>query len=327
MPYAQSDAGERDANAQAGLPTGVAKEEKCIDSWQMLRSCLDQLILESGGAVVVSRIKDQFRSLVGAELSETAFGHTTLTALLRDERLGDAFVVDELTHNLRTFRARHPKRAAADSAASIPAPTTSANISQAPPAATTAVVPAEVEDVSEHSVLQLCRLPHSATLDDVRAFLGSHTAELEVGPDGNSEAAIQMQRKSGRFSGLARVQFTSPEAAVKCRDDLHLRTMADRYVEVIVGCFTRDRVVKELRVRMADPSRRRMLLSMLGSELSAPARAYLKRVDSGLRRFLAQFPSEFSIEGGAGREYVNYTPVQDQTSQSTSHGPKPPTSP
>lgn len=54
------------------------------------------------------------------------------------------------------------------------------------------------------------------------------------------------------------------------------------------------------------PGRENLLLSMLGIALSAPARAYLRRVNLGLKHFLARFPHEFHVEGPKGCETVNW---------------------
>lgn len=153
--------------------------------------------------------------------------------------------------------------------------------------------------------------------------------------------------RDSRPSGFARVQFDSPEVARSAVADLNRGHLFDRYIEVFIyserpgkgrsdrsvgrrgeevppmgleaasanlteadaAGVTRDDVVRELRKEMSDPKKQRMLLSMLGVELSKGSRAYLKQTDQGLKHFLAQYPTEFSIEGGKGSEYVTYTPV------------------
>merc|ERR1740129_2015591 len=77
----------------------------------------------------------------------------------------------------------------------------------------------------------------------------------------------------------------------------------------VAAGVTRETVVRECRAEMADPRKRRILLSMLGVALSPGARAYLKQTDQGLKHFLAQHPNEFSVEGGKGCEHVTHTPV------------------
>mmetsp|Transcript_82799 Transcript_82799/g.229913 ORF Transcript_82799/g.229913 Transcript_82799/m.229913 type:complete len:743 (+) Transcript_82799:78-2306(+) len=198
------------------------------------------------------------------------------------------------------------------------------------------------EETHGHCAVQLRGLPYRATIEDVRGFLGDYATKLA------DENAIHLVlNRDGRPSGFARVQFTSPEVAKQCQDDLHLRSMDDRYVEVFlyserpsrgrqrrgtedgatvpssgdaagggrgpgsldVPAASREQVVKECRAEMAEPKNRRLLLSMLGVALSPGARSYLKQMDQGLKHFLAQFPGEFSVEGGKGCEYVTYTPT------------------
>merc|ERR1719183_3462886 len=60
-------------------------------------------------------------------------------------------------------------------------------------------------------------------------FLGPHAANLS----GEVPIFLVLNR-DGRPSGFARVLFMSPETARRCRDELHLRSMEDRYVEVFL---------------------------------------------------------------------------------------------
>jgi RNA recognition motif-containing protein len=192
------------------------------------------------------------------------------------------------------------------------------------------------EEIDGHAALQLRGLPYKATAEDVHAFLDGHAAHL------CSENPIYlMLNRDGRPSGFARVTLVSPEAARRCRDELHLKAMDDRYVEVFIyserpsrgrqrrgpqeeetpektvrtlppeaAGITRVQVVRECRTQMADVKRRRLMLSMLGEALSAGVRSYLKHMYQGLKNFLAEFPNEFSVDGGKGCEYVTYTPIQ-----------------
>lgn len=198
------------------------------------------------------------------------------------------------------------------------------------------------EEAEGHLAVQLRGLPYKATVEDVRAFLGAHTANL------NEENSVHLVlNRDGRPSGFARVVFSCPEAARTCRDDLHLRGMDDRYVEVFLyperpskgrsrriedgsaaeraltladaAGVTKEQVVRECRNEMSAPGKRRMLLSMLGVTLSQGSRAYLKQIDQGLKHFLAQFPVEFSVEGAKGCEYVTYSPIH--LSEALSSGP------
>lgn len=200
------------------------------------------------------------------------------------------------------------------------------------------------EDSESLSAVQLRGLPYRANLEDIVTFLGEHSSDLA-----ESNAVQLVQNRDGRPSGFARVQFNSPESAKKCVNDLHLRSMEDRYVEVFLfserpskgrqrrgghedgtappgevarlaaavdaSGVTREQVVRECRMQMADIKNRKLLLSMLGVALSPGARSYLKQMDQGLKHFLSQFPNEFSVDGGKGCEYVNYTPTQLSLSQ------------
>lgn len=209
------------------------------------------------------------------------------------------------------------------------------------------------EDIETQSAVQLRGLPYRATAEDVVQFLGEHAADLA-----ESNAVQLVQNRDGRPSGFARVQFISPEHAKKCVNDLHLRSMEDRYVEVFLyserpskgrqrrggheegavapgdaraapvvdASVTREQVVLECRMQMADAKKRRLLLSMLGVALSPGARAYLKQMDQGLKHFLTQFPTEFSVDGGKGCEYVTYTPTQLSLSQAIDGLPDEPAS-
>merc|ERR1719375_897966 len=128
-----------------------------------------------------------------------------------------------------------------------------------------------------------------------------------------------MLNRDGRPSGFGKVQFISPEAAEAARDQLHLKTMDDRYVEVFIfvdrpnrtkqrggrglggddgedpraaaaiaemaAGVTREQVVAECRATMAQQRKQRMLLSMLGVALSQGVRSYLKQADLGLKHF------------------------------------------
>ncbi|CAE8629208.1 unnamed protein product, partial [Polarella glacialis] len=185
------------------------------------------------------------------------------------------------------------------------------------------------EDLDGDFAIQLRGLPYRATVEDLKNFLGHHLANVA---DDNPVHLVL--NRDGRPSGFARVVFVSQEAAKTARDDLHLRGMEDRYVEVFLyserpskgrtrkledgqtanstlaeaAGVTKEQVVNECRAEMRPGAKRRMLLSMLGVTLSSGARAYLKQIDQGLKHFLAQYPSEFGVDGSKGCEYVVYAP-------------------
>lgn len=188
------------------------------------------------------------------------------------------------------------------------------------------------EENQGHLAIQLRGLPYKATVEDIRNFLGHHSQTLQ---DDNPVHLVL--NRDGRPSGFARVMFGCEEAARAARDELHLKGMEDRYVEVFLypdrpskgknrrleeaqekgsggvetTGMTLDVVINECRTEMAKPGKRRMLLSMLGVNLSPGARAYLKQMDQGLKHFLANYPTEFVIEGNKGCEYVAYVPTPE----------------
>merc|ERR1719247_1593038 len=71
-------------------------------------------------------------------------------------------------------------------------------------------------------------------------------------------------------------------------------------------------IVEECRQHMVQSGKEQLLLSMLGVALSPSSRQHLKKAGLGLKYFLAQHPSEFSIDGPKGREFVLYLPVNPQ---------------
>lgn len=188
------------------------------------------------------------------------------------------------------------------------------------------------EENQGHLAIQLRGLPYKATVEDIRNFLGHHSRKLQ-----DENPVHLVLNRDGRPSGFARVMFGTEEAARAARDDLHLKGMEDRYVEVFLyperpskgknrrleeaqdkgnggvetTGMTLDVVINECRTEMAKPGKRRMLLSMLGVNLSPGARAYLKQMDQGLKHFLANYPTEFLIEGNKGCEYVAYVPTPE----------------
>ena len=72
----------------------------------------------------------------------------------------------------------------------------------------------------------------------------------------------------------------------------------------------RERVLQECRDRLSllGEQQQHLMLSMLGVALSDQARAYLHRVNLGLKHFLARFPHEFRVEGPQGSEKVIWCP-------------------
>eukprot|EP00929_Paragymnodinium_shiwhaense_P037190 TRINITY_DN19859_c0_g1_i2.p1 TRINITY_DN19859_c0_g1~~TRINITY_DN19859_c0_g1_i2.p1 ORF type:complete len:949 (+),score=223.76 TRINITY_DN19859_c0_g1_i2:224-3070(+) len=189
------------------------------------------------------------------------------------------------------------------------------------------------DDSFNPACVQLRGLPFRATIHEIKTFLGPFAHHLIT-----TEPAIRLLlNRDNRPSGFARVQFTTPEAAKMCRENLHRQVLGERYVEVLacsertqkqkrrgptgmetvehsmelarpadpaVEGVERERVLEECRDYMRTQGRSDILLSMLGIALSQPARAYLRRCNLGLKHFLAKFPQEFRVEGTKGQEKV-----------------------
>ena len=195
-----------------------------------------------------------------------------------------------------------------------------------------AVVPLAGESAEEGlspRTVQLRGLPFSATIADIKRFLGDHTANLVA-----REPAIRLLlNRDGKPSGFAHLQFTCLQAAQRCREQLHWQLMGDRYVEVLAwndrsakarnrraaevcaleACapglpegpsfLEQERVLEECRDQMQAQGNSQLLLSMLGIALSPRARNYLRRTNGGLKHFLARHP-EFRVEGPKSGEKV-----------------------
>ena len=149
----------------------------------------------------------------------------------------------------------------------------------------TVVVPLACESADEAlspCTVQLRGLPFTATVADIRGFLGDHTANLVT-----TEPAIRcLLKRDGKPSGFARLQFTCSQAAKKCREQLHCQFMGDRYVEVLAcndsSAKARNvkrkerarnkRVLEECRDHIRVQGKNQLLLSTLGVALSPSAR-------------------------------------------------------
>merc|ERR1711957_731585 len=95
VPYSQSEEHERRHNALTLKPTGVADGERYVQNWEELRSCMRTLLKStSSHSLEVSKMKLSFRQKLATELSETVFGHESLSRLLADPKLGDDFVLE-----------------------------------------------------------------------------------------------------------------------------------------------------------------------------------------------------------------------------------------
>ena len=84
---------------------------------------------------------------------------------------------------------------------------------------------------------------------------------------------------------------------------------------------SKEEVISECREHMSSPGKSKLLLCTLGCFLSQGARGYLRKMDQGLKSFLSQYPSEFSIEGTKGRESISYLPALARDGQNCSDLP------
>lgn len=95
VPWSQSEEHERLSNAAAGQPTSVKSDEAYVQNWKELQDGLRYFIsISPQSEVEVSKLKLLFRSQLQKELSETVFGHTTMSKLLSDPGLGSDFVLE-----------------------------------------------------------------------------------------------------------------------------------------------------------------------------------------------------------------------------------------
>lgn len=95
VPYAESEERERRLNAVMGQPTHVNPDEKFVRNWDELKAGLRRLLEEQPeGWIETSKLKLSYRASFGTELSETVFGHESLSKMLGDPSLGDEFVLE-----------------------------------------------------------------------------------------------------------------------------------------------------------------------------------------------------------------------------------------
>lgn len=111
VPYAQSEEYERKMNACMGQPTHVAPDERYVKTWEELRQNLRTLLVgQKENSLEVSKVKSMFRTLLKTELSETVFGHQSLSKLLGDPQLCDEFLLEMMQGNRYVLRLRSPDR-------------------------------------------------------------------------------------------------------------------------------------------------------------------------------------------------------------------------
>lgn len=120
VPYLQSEEYERKVNACMGQPTHVNPDEQYVKTWEELRQGMRALLQkQEEGTLEVSKVKAMFRTLLKTELSETVFGHQSLSKLLGDPELCEEFSLEMLQGNRYVLRVRR-EAAPAGSAAAVP---------------------------------------------------------------------------------------------------------------------------------------------------------------------------------------------------------------
>jgi hypothetical protein len=90
VPYNHSQSMVKDKCAQHSQPANAAGAcESIVSSWDLVRVCLRELLESADQPIPLSNIKRTFRAKFQLELSETALGHSKLSALLQDSRLAN----------------------------------------------------------------------------------------------------------------------------------------------------------------------------------------------------------------------------------------------
>lgn len=92
VPYVRSQSMVKERCAERGKPCSSAGRGGSLATWELVRSCLTEILhgLQPGmTSIPLSNVKRLFRSRYHVELSETALGHSKLSELLQDVRLGD----------------------------------------------------------------------------------------------------------------------------------------------------------------------------------------------------------------------------------------------
>eukprot|EP00403_Amphidinium_massartii_P021247 CAMPEP_0178400922 /NCGR_PEP_ID=MMETSP0689_2-20121128/16037_1 /TAXON_ID=160604 /ORGANISM="Amphidinium massartii, Strain CS-259" /LENGTH=842 /DNA_ID=CAMNT_0020021729 /DNA_START=197 /DNA_END=2725 /DNA_ORIENTATION=- len=211
----------------------------------------------------------------------------------------------------------------------------------------------EEEDENQAAV-QLRGLPYRATPSDIKAWLGVHRESLKG--DQAVQLVLNRDHRPSGFAKVQFVSPAAAKNARDDLDKTTMEVAADgpgtgqvptRYVEIFLyserpnklrfkkattsdsvnggelqddaeaAGVTREQVVQECREYMSSPGKGQLLLSMLGVALSPGSRAYLKKMDQGLKHFLSQYALEFSVEGAKGRECVAYLPALSEGMQNS----------
>mmetsp|Transcript_72640 Transcript_72640/g.135717 ORF Transcript_72640/g.135717 Transcript_72640/m.135717 type:complete len:839 (-) Transcript_72640:234-2750(-) len=202
------------------------------------------------------------------------------------------------------------------------------------------------EEDETQAAVQLRGLPYRATIQDIKAWLGGHREYLKG--EGAVQLVHNRDGRPSGFAKVQFVSPTAAKNARDALDKTIMEVSGEvnaasgqaprRYVEIFLfserpnklrfkkatatdsvsvevpedaeaAGVSREQVVQECREYMSSPGKGQLLLSMLGVALSPGSRAYLKRMDQGLKHFLSQYAMEFTVEGAKGRECVSYLPA------------------
>jgi len=201
------------------------------------------------------------------------------------------------------------------------------------------------DEVLSACTVQLRGLPFRAQVNEIKAFLGDHVAFLStkepairllLNRDGRPSGFARVQFTTPEAARACREALHKQVLGdryvevLACSDRAgkarHRRAVATEAQsenpcevagwsgggELVLDSATeaveRERVLQECRDHMRTPGRQQLLLSMLGIALSPQARTYLRRLNLGLKHFLARFPHEFRVEGPKGCEQVYWCP-------------------
>mmetsp|Transcript_54556 Transcript_54556/g.127538 ORF Transcript_54556/g.127538 Transcript_54556/m.127538 type:complete len:830 (+) Transcript_54556:172-2661(+) len=215
----------------------------------------------------------------------------------------------------------------------------------------------EEEDETQAAV-QLRGLPYRASIQDIKVWLGGHreylkgegAVQLVHNRDGRPSGFAKVQFVSPAAAKNARDALDKTIMEVSGEVNPTFGQAPRRYVEIFLfserpnklrfkkatatdiassvdvpddseAAGSREQVVQECREYMSSPGKGQLLLSMLGVALSGGSRAYLKKMDQGLKHFLSQYSMEFTVEGAKGRECVSYLPALREDSHNNSDLP------
>merc|ERR1719491_2153790 len=92
VPYSRSSSMLKEQSARLARPcanTARHSKSSAVATWDMMRPCLQQLLITTGQPMSLSNVKRLFRKQFHVELSETALGYAKLSECLQDPRVRD----------------------------------------------------------------------------------------------------------------------------------------------------------------------------------------------------------------------------------------------